>query len=151
MRKTLTEIARIVDGKVVGDGDLVIRGLCGIQEGKEGNLTFRADPKYLSLAQKCKASAIIVPRAINVPDKSIILSEDPSRVFAKVVALFASQVRHFQGLHRTSFITKTASLGKNVAIGPYVIVEDRVTIGDDTVIYSGTFLGHDTTIGSRGL
>ena len=43
MQKTLAEIARIINGEVVGDQDLVVTGLSGIQEAKEGDLTFLAN------------------------------------------------------------------------------------------------------------
>jgi UDP-3-O-[3-hydroxymyristoyl] glucosamine N-acyltransferase len=38
-------------------------------------------------------------------------------------------------------------LGKDVAIGPYVVVEDNVSIGDKSIIYAGCFIGHHTRIG----
>ena len=43
MKKTLAEIAKIVEGEVIGDKDLVVTGLSGIQDAKEGDLTFLAN------------------------------------------------------------------------------------------------------------
>lgn len=151
MRKTLTEIAQIVEGEIVGDGDLVVTGLCGIKEGKVGDLTFLSDPKYISLAGKTKASAILTSRNISVRGKSIIRTDDPAKAFAKVVSLLADKNRHFQGIHKTATIAKGVSLGKNVAIGPYVVIDGNAAIGDHCIIYSGTFIGHDTTIGNHCL
>ena len=66
MRKTLAEIAELIEGEVIGDRNLVITGLCGIKEGQEGDLTFVADSKYFPLAEKTRASAIITPREMTV-------------------------------------------------------------------------------------
>ncbi len=52
MRKTLAEIAEIVNGEVVGDKDLVVTGISGIQEAKEGDITFLADLKYIQSTKK---------------------------------------------------------------------------------------------------
>ena len=60
MRQTLADIAQLLGGKIVGNGDLVITGISGIKEASPGDLTFLANPKYLSLASATKASAIIV-------------------------------------------------------------------------------------------
>jgi len=54
MRKTLSEIAEIVEGEVIGDKNLVITGLSGIQEAQEGELTFIANSKYIALSKTTK-------------------------------------------------------------------------------------------------
>jgi len=59
MHKTLAEIANIVNGEVVGDKDLVITGLSGIEDAKEGDLTFLANSKYIPLSKNTKATANI--------------------------------------------------------------------------------------------
>ncbi|MFA4842735.1 MAG: LpxD N-terminal domain-containing protein, partial [Candidatus Omnitrophota bacterium] len=59
MRKTLKEIALFVGGEVVGDGSIVISGISGIKEAKAGDITFLANPKYLSLMENTAASAVI--------------------------------------------------------------------------------------------
>lgn len=55
-------------------------------------------------------------------------------------------------IHPTAIIADRAILGRNVTIGPWVLVEDDVVIGDGTridahaVIYSGTRIGRDCHI-----
>ena len=72
MQKTLAELAKMVEGEVVGDKNLIITGLSGIEEAAEGDLTFVAHAKYLPLAQKTKASAIVAPRDLTLSGKSLI-------------------------------------------------------------------------------
>ena len=59
MRKTLKELAELVNGEIVGDAAVVITGVSGIKEACEGDITFLANPKYLPLVDKTRASAII--------------------------------------------------------------------------------------------
>ena len=149
MQKTLRELADIVDGEVVGDGGIIITGARGIKEAEEGEITFVANPKYISLMNRTKASAIIVSRDVNGAARSLIRTEDPSLAFAKIVDLLApNEVVHPQGIDSRAVIGKNVKLGKDVAIQPYAVIEDNVEIGDRTVIYAGVYIGHHTKIGA---
>ena len=148
MRKTLAEIAAIVKGEVVGDQNLVITGLSGIKEAKQGDLTFIANPKYIPLSRTTKASAILTPRNVAVSGKPIIRTENPSLAFGRIASLmFATDAFFPKGIHPTAVIAKDAVIGKNVAIGPYVNIESRANVGDNTIIYSGCYVGHRTVLG----
>lgn len=151
-RKTLAEIAKIIEGEVVGDGDIVITGLCGIKEAQAGDLTFVANSKYLPLIEHTRASAIITSRDIDSFSKPIIKTENPSLAFAKMVSLLSpNHAVHPSGIHSTVILGKNVKLGKDVAVGPYVIIEDSVRIGDETIIYAGCYIGHHSIIGKNTL
>lgn len=146
--KTLTAIARIVKGEIIGEKGLTIKGFSSIDEAEEGDLTFLSHRKYLPLAQKTKASAVIVPRDIALPGKSIIRTDNPSLAFAQIVAYYTKDdFPAIKGIHKTSIIAKNAKIGKNVAIGPYTVIEAKARIDDNTTIYSGCYVGAETTIG----
>jgi len=150
MRKTLKEIAGLIGGEIVGNEDVVITGVCGIKEACEGDITFLANPKYLPFMDKTLASAVITSREVESASKPIIRTEDPSLAFAKILALVAShEVAHPQGVHPTAILGKNVALGKDVAIGPYTVIEDGVNIADKTVIYASCYIGHHTHIGSQ--
>lgn len=152
MHKTLKEIARFIEGEVVGDEFTVITGVAGIKEACAGEITFLANPKYLPLIDKTRASAIITSRQIQGVSKPIIRTENPSLAFAKVISSFTpAEVNHPKGIHPTAIVGKKVSLGKNVALGPYVVIEDNVSLGDNSVIYYGCFIGSGTKIGSDTL
>lgn len=148
MHKTLAEIANIVNGEVVGDEDLVITGLSGIQEAKEGDLTFLANSKYIPLSKNTKATAIITSRDIEISGKSVIRTDNPSVAFADLITAMTEGDAHpFKGIHKAAFMAGDCVIGKNVSIGPYVIIESQAKIGDNTIIYGGSYVGHHTTIG----
>lgn len=152
MRKTLFEIAKLAEGELVGDGKLVISDLCEIKDGKKGALTFLANPKYFSFAEKTLASAIITPRGMMVPGKSIIRTDNPSLAFAKVTVLFAeSAIKHFKGIHKTAIIADDAQLGKDVAVGPYTVIEKNAKVSAGTIIYGGCTIGTAAKIGKSCL
>lgn len=152
MQKTLEEIATIIGGEVVGDGRVIITGICGIKEAKEGDLTFVANSRYLNLMDDTQASAIITSREVKKAPKPIIRTDNPSLAFAKMVSLIApNQTKHPQGIHPTAIIGQEVKLSQNVAIGAYTVIEDNVEIGVGTIIYAGVYIGHHTTIGQETL
>ncbi|HTZ11389.1 MAG TPA: UDP-3-O-(3-hydroxymyristoyl)glucosamine N-acyltransferase [Candidatus Margulisiibacteriota bacterium] len=149
MRKTLQEIARAVGGEVVGDGDIVITGVSGIKEAQEGDITFLANPKYYPLLDKTHASAVVTSLEVSGSSKPLIRTDNPSLAFTKIISLVSPvETRHPKGIHPTVILGKGVSLGKGVAIGPYTVLEDRVSVGENSIIYPGCFIGHSTKIGS---
>lgn len=149
MQKTLAELAKMVDGEVVGDRDLIITGLSGIQEAKEGDLTFLANPKYIPFSKRTKASAIITSRDMEVPGKSTIRTDNPSLAFANLITMMmGNDVHPFTGVHEAALIAPDAVIGTNVSIGPFTVVESQARIGDNTVIYAHSYVGRQARVGA---
>ncbi|MDD2679867.1 MAG: UDP-3-O-(3-hydroxymyristoyl)glucosamine N-acyltransferase [Candidatus Omnitrophica bacterium] len=153
MRKTLKEIAQAIQGEVIGDGSIVITGVSGIKEASAGDITFLANAKYTPLLNTTAASAIIISKDTEPPaTKAVIRAENPSLAFAKVISLIApAEIKHPKGIHPSAVLGKGVKLGKDAAIGPYVVIEDNAQIGDKAIIYSGCFIGQDTKIGDCAL
>lgn len=148
MRSTLSEIAKLIDGEVVGDSSIEVTGISGIKEAREGDLTFLANSRYAPLLSQTHASAIITSKEFSFTGKPIIRTENPSLAFAKVVSFVSPETgRHPQGIHPTALVGKGVSLGEGVALGAYVVVEDAARIADRTVVYPGCFIGRDSIIG----
>ncbi len=152
MKKTLAEIAKEIQGRVVGDDALLINGIAGIKEAQAGDLTFLANPRYLPLAATTSASAIIVGKDVLVEGKTVVQTEDPSLAFSKVVFMIKEDLTpRFKGVHPTAIIDPSAVIGDGCGIGPYVVIEKDVRIGSHTVICAGTFIGQKTSVGDRCL
>lgn len=152
MKMTLKEIAKLVDGEIIGDESIVITGVCGIKEAKEGDLTFIANSKYLSLMSTTRASAIITSKGIENAPKPIIKTENPSLAFAELVSRLApNEIQHPKGIHPAAIIGENVSLGKDVAIQAYAVIENNAKIGDGSIIYSGVYIGHHAKIGKNAL
>lgn len=149
MRQTLAEIAQFVGGKLVGDAKHIITGVSGIKEAAEGDLTFLANPKYLTLASSTKASAIIVGKDVLIEGKSVIQTDNPSMAFAKIVGQIKENLTpKIKGIHPSAVIASDVVLGKDVGIGPHVVLESGVEVGDNTIICAGVFVGQKSKVGA---
>jgi UDP-3-O-[3-hydroxymyristoyl] glucosamine N-acyltransferase len=149
MEKTLEEITTLVQGELRGDGSIKINGIAGIEEAQSGELTFLANPKYLSCLEKTKASAVIVGTNIEKLKIPIIRHNNPYYAFCKTLELFNPKKNFPEEIHKTSILGKDVKIGKGVHIGPFVVVGDRAKIGDRVVILAGSFVGEESVIGEE--
>jgi len=147
MKKKLRELAELVGGKVIGDGEVEIEGVASIDEAKAGEITFIASPKYLSKLNQTKASAIIVSPKVTQAEKPLLCVTNPHLGFVKVVSLFSSRPYQPKGVDAHAWISPTARLGKDVTVYPFAYIGDRCQIGDRVTLYPGVSVGEDASIG----
>ena len=149
MHLKLSEIAKKVQGEVVGNGEVEITGVAKIEEAKEGEITFLANTKYAKFLSESKSSAVIVPMDITEAGGKLLLrTKNPYYAFLQTVNLFyPSEPLIEKGIHDTAVIGKDTELGKDLSVGPYVVVGRRCRVGDGSVLMPGVVIGDDVTIG----
>lgn len=145
----LKEIAKLIGGKVVGDGDTLITGVCGIKEAKVGDITFVANSKYLYLLESTQASAVITDLDVKSSAKPIVRTENPSLAFAKLASVLSPvSFKQPKGISPKAVIAKGVRLGPGVAIQAFVVIEEGASIGDGSLIYAGCYIGRNVRIGN---
>lgn len=148
---TLAEIAKYIDGEIVGDAALDISGIAGIKEAKPGDITFLANAKYESLLNETSASAVLVAKDCDLDTNlAVIKTKDPSYAFSKVITLLNPDLeKHFEGIDDKAVVADSVRLGDNVAVGPCAIIEEGAVVGEGTVVYAGVYIGRDAVIGKN--
>jgi UDP-3-O-[3-hydroxymyristoyl] glucosamine N-acyltransferase len=145
----LGEIAEALGRRLIGDGDLEISGVAGMEHAGPGQLTFLANPKYAPKVKHTKASAILVTEPPAGVEIASIVSDNPYLDFARALALFYQPPRPAPGVHPMAYVAPTAEIGENCSIGPFAAVGERVRIGRNAVlhphavIYEGAEIGDD--------
>ncbi|MBN2058540.1 MAG: UDP-3-O-(3-hydroxymyristoyl)glucosamine N-acyltransferase [Candidatus Saganbacteria bacterium] len=147
----LSELAKIVAGKVVGDDRAEIKSVSQIDEAKSGDLVFVLDDRFLASALSSPATAIVASSNNPVKGKPAILVKDPRMAMAKLLPLFAPKLAPFKGIHKTAIVPKSCRLGKDVAVGAYVVLGENVEIGDNSTIYPHVWIGDNSIIGKSVL
>ncbi len=140
-------------GELVGDASQVITGAASLAEATAGEISFYANPKYMPLLRKTRASAVFVPIDFTQETAAAqIRVDNPGKAFEQVVLKFAPKPIIFKpGIHPTAVIAADATLGTGVSIQPHAVIESGVTIGEGTVIGAGSYVGHEVTIGAACL
>ncbi len=152
----LRDIATLVDGTLEGDGDVEITGLAKIEDAGPGELTFLANPKYRKYLATTSAAALLVGRdaVLDLPPGRtqplrIIRVQDPYQTFQHLADVFyPSSTPTTPGIHPSAVLAASADIGKDVAIGPHVVVGERSRIGPGCDLRAGVVIGDDVAIGA---
>ncbi|MDD5556612.1 MAG: UDP-3-O-(3-hydroxymyristoyl)glucosamine N-acyltransferase [bacterium] len=150
MKMELREIASLLNGEVEEGGDLVITGASGIKEAREGDITFLANPKYAPLLETTRAAAVIVEKGWELScAKPLVRVENASLAFGALIERFGPKKIEFPpGVHPMAAVSPKASLGKDVHVGPFAVVEEGASIGDRSIVRSAVYIGHDAKVGA---
>lgn len=146
--KTLRELADFLGGKIIGNPDTQIKGVSGIENAKEGDITFIASPKYIDAAKNTNASAIIAPEDIPGCNAAKLVVKNPYLGFARTVELFLVRKREPHGVDDKANIGNNVTLGKDISIFAYAVIDNDVKVGDRVTIYPGVFVGRGSVIGN---
>lgn len=145
----LNEIARIIDGKIIGDPELEIKGIAGVLEAEENYITFVSEKKWEKYLSDSKASAVIVKEEVKDLAKSQIIVKNPLFAFAKLLKIFYPVIFKDRGISKNAYISKSATLGDNVTVLPFAYISDDVQIGSNTIIYPNVYIGENAFIGEN--
>jgi UDP-3-O-[3-hydroxymyristoyl] glucosamine N-acyltransferase len=143
----LREIAGALDCRLLGDADLEITGVAGMEHATPSQLTFLANPKYAPKVKHTRASAILVADPLQGIDIACLVSENPYLDFARALALFYQPPLPPPGIHPMASISPTAIVGENCSIGPFAVVGDRVRLGRNAVLHPHVVLYEGAQIG----
>lgn len=170
MEITPKGLAALTGGVVEGDEEAFLTGFAKIEEAKEGDLSFIANPKYAHYATTTHATALLVGKDFRPEGEvktTLIRVDDPYATLAQLLRMIEGMKPQPEGVEQPSYISegveipekayvgafayigKNVKLGRNVKIYPQAYIGDGVTIGDDTVIRSGVRIYEGCKIGNR--
>ena len=148
---TVTQLAALVDGQVVGNGALTIHGVQSLQAATAADLSFVSNRKATAVAASSNAGCLLVPS--EWPDgvgRTVIRVADPRACFAKLIRVLKPERPSPPGVHPSSLVASPHLLGLRVSIGPNVVIGEGSIIGDDCVIGAGCVIGIGVQLGPAG-
>lgn len=151
----LHEIAERLGAELVaaegaeGVPDTDISGVAGIEEAGPAEITFIANNKYVPLARKTRAAAVIVGPEFAPMAVATLRISNPYLGFARTIELFHNPPLYPPGIHPTAVIALGAHIGERAHIGAYVVISESCVVGDDAVILPHVVLYPGVTVGDR--
>ena len=150
----VSDIARLVGAKVEGNADLEISGIGKIEEAREGELTFLANPKYRKFFDTTEASAVIVSEDFNSnrSDITLLRAKDPYIAFVFALKSMMPVVDPLRpGINPAAYVSPKAVLGRDVGIGAFACILDGAKIGDGAKISHGSVVGEGAEVGENSV
>lgn len=147
----LAELARRIEARLLGDGDLEVTRVRSVWDAGAGELGFAADPEELRACATSPATALLVPEAFAAErahelDVALLCAEVPSRALAGAIDALYPAPQRPHGVDPRAVVHAGARLGRDVAVGPGAVV-GRATLGDGVVVGPLAYVGDDVTIG----
>jgi len=146
------DIAGLLNGIVEGDENTTVHKLSKIEEGTPGSISFLANPKYTPHVYHSKASIVIVAKSFVAEHPvapTLIKVDDPYSAFASLLEMYNQIKLNKTGISEHAYISPSATIGKDVYIGPFACIGDNAVIEDKAKIYPQCFVGDNTRIGSN--
>ena len=146
----LTDLAGKLGARLEpADTDAEITGIAPIETATAGQVTFIANPKYAPLARTTRASAIIVDDSFPAGDKPLLRTRNPQYAYLETAKIFFQPTRYEAGIHPTAIVHPSAKIGRNAAIGAYVVIEAEVQIGENCTILPHAMIYSRVRIGDN--
>ncbi|MFZ5831875.1 MAG: UDP-3-O-(3-hydroxymyristoyl)glucosamine N-acyltransferase [Planctomycetota bacterium] len=148
MPATLSELAALVRGNLIGDGSLLIHGAAPLCDALPGEITLvDGDEKNQSL-RGCRASAAIGPIGFAPDGFPVIQVADVHAAFIAAICYFRPQreVRRI-GVSPLAYVSPTAQIAEDVDVHPFATIGDDVRVGSGSTIHSGVRVMAGSQIG----
>ncbi len=147
MNYTAAHIADLLDGEVIGDGNVALSGFSSADRAGPGDLTFAEKDAHFAAADASAASAILVAGDFTSQSKVLIRVKNARVAAARVLPLFFPPDEFPAGVHPSAMIAPTAQVHATAHVGPACVVAEGVTIGARTVLLGGNHIGRDCQLG----
>lgn len=145
---SVRQLAALVQGEVVGDGDVEIHAARPLGEAGPGDITFIENTKHLGQLAGCQATAAIVPYNTSAALGALVRVADPLAAFIAIVKHFQGRAEPtIHGIDPHASIHPTAQVGPQASIHPFAVVGERTVIGARCRLHSGVVVGNDCRLG----
>ncbi len=152
MQISAKDLAKLLNGTIEGDPNVLVNAPSKIEEGKKGTISFYANAKYEPYVYTSEASILLVSNTFEPKEKvaaTLIRVEDVYASIGFLLNKFGEQQEQLNGIATEAAIHESAKLGKNVAVGIYTVIEKSVSVGAGTKLYPQVYLGANVQVGKN--
>lgn len=152
MKFTAQQIAAFLQGEVIGNPEASVSEFAKIEEGREGCLSFLANPKYEEYIYTTKSSIVLVNKDFE-PAKELAVTlikvENAYASLAQLLQLAESVKPKKTGVSSLAYIASSAEIGENAYIAPFAYIGENSKIGEGARIDAHSFIGDNVRIGNN--
>ena len=142
---TLSKIARLTGGALIGDGSRIIRGICAPERTEDDKLCIVWEKKML---QAVPPSVPVLTETGFLAGRDGVELARPRAALVQILPLFDRRRPQAAGIHPAAIVDDGAILGADVGIGPGCVVSRGAVLGDRVRIQANCFIGEGARIGS---
>ncbi|GAC1685066.1 MAG: UDP-3-O-(3-hydroxymyristoyl)glucosamine N-acyltransferase [Gemmatimonadaceae bacterium] len=144
------DLARVVGGRLVGDGRVEASGIAPLDRARVGDVSFLASRRYAALCESTEAGVVLVTAALSevvARRPARIVVESPHDAILSLIPHFHPARSRPAHIHPTASIGRGVRLGAGVSLGPYAVLGDHAIVGDRAVIGPHAVVGTSASVG----
>ncbi len=144
----LGELAAQFQCELVGDPDVIIDNVAGLQNAGPRSLSFLSNPKFRKqLAATSAAAVVLRPEDAQDSPAASLISDNPYADYARMAAIIHPRPAYAPGIAASAAIAATAEISPSAHVAANVSIGDRSTIGDNVYVGPGSVIGPDCNVG----
>jgi len=153
MKLTASDIARLAEGDLKGDGATPIFAAAPLETAGPADLAFLADPALAAAAAASRAGCLLAPRGCEAALKDFpgtaVFTKNPKYAFMLALRLVEKEMRPLPaaGIHPSAAVAPSAKVEPSAHIGPCAVVEEGAVIGYGAVIGAQCYVGRGARVG----
>ena len=151
MKFTAKQIAELIGGRVEGNENAAVTTFAKIEEGKEGAISFLSNPKYTHYLYDTRSTIVLVNDDLQLErpvEATLIRVKSAYEAVARLLQLYEQMKPRRTGISSLASISASATIGKDVYVGPFAVVGDDVVVGDGSQIHPHVVLGDGVKLGT---
>ena len=149
MQATLAELAALVEGQLIGRGDLVIHGAAPLREAQPGQITLLNGSDKNHNLRRLPGRRRHAPRSYTPNGLPTIHVDDVHQAFTRIVLYFCPpRVRRGSACIPWRPSAPRRSSAEDVDMHPFATIGDDVVIGRGSTIHSGVHIMAGSQIGA---
>lgn len=154
MKFSALQISELLGGTIEGNPEATVSDVSKIEEGKDGSISFLANPKYSEYIYDTGASIVILNKDFQLERKvaehiTLIRVDDAYAAFGKLLELYNQVKLDKKGISDKAIISDSAKIGEDVYIGANAVIGENATIENGVKIYPQAFIGDNAKIGEQ--
>ena len=150
---TLGHIADVLGASLPDERrETPVAGIAAPDEADATQIAFVTDAKYARAVAATKAAAVVVGPGTDArpesPEVAVLEVTDAAAALQRALELLAPPTpRPAVGVHPAAVVADDATLGRDVRVGPFVLIGSGVTVGHNVVLHAGVVLCDGVTVG----
>lgn len=150
----LAELARVIDARLIGDGDRDVMGVARVDEAGPAQIAFVGHAHERVAARTTRAAALIVDvdtaaDCAHALPCAVLAAEEPGRALGRALALLHPRPAPAAGVDPSAVVDAGAIVDASAVIGPGVVVEADVVVGPGCVLHAHVVLRRSARLGAR--
>jgi UDP-3-O-[3-hydroxymyristoyl] glucosamine N-acyltransferase len=147
---TAQAVADLVGGRLLGDGTVIVRAVRALDRAGPEAVSLAVSPRYARELATSQAGLVLVPDALaEAPDghRARVVVRDPYAALVRVIGALYPPAPSAPTVDPSARLGPGCHLGRDVSVGPFVVLGRDVRLGDRCRIAEGVSLGDGVTVG----